>query len=124
MQELSRARFGILFASPLLEHIWADGVELNVQLRENILEHAYRHAGEKRTNVGGWHSEVGGLEFCGSAGQQLINHMREMTEEATHRLYALFSRPPDALSWTLSAWAIRRRSTIEQLPVPLSSCAR
>ena len=31
--------------------------------------------------------------------------MREMTEEATRRLYIAFSRPPEALSWILSAWA-------------------
>jgi hypothetical protein len=102
---LEGARFGSLFASPLLEHIWADGAELNVQLRESILEHARRHPGEEWTNVGGWHSEVGGLEFCGNAGKRLINHMHETTEEATHRLCALFSHPPDPVSWTLSAWA-------------------
>jgi uncharacterized protein (TIGR02466 family) len=105
MRELETARLGNLFASPLLEHVWADGSQLNAQLRESILTHACQYPGEGRTNVGGWHSEVGGLEFCGSAGQRLISHMREMTEEATRRLYALFSRLPDPLSWTLSAWA-------------------
>jgi uncharacterized protein (TIGR02466 family) len=109
MRELESARFGNLFASPLLEHVWADSAELNPQLRESILMHACRHPGEERTNVGGWHSEVCGLEFCGSAAQRLIGRMREMVEEATHRLYARFSREPDQLSWTLSAWANSNR---------------
>jgi uncharacterized protein (TIGR02466 family) len=105
MRELDRARFGSLFATPVLEHVWADRAELNVQLRENILEHARQHPGNERTNVGGWHSETGALEFCGQAGERLIRHMRDMTEEATRRLYAQFQRPPESLSWTLSAWA-------------------
>lgn len=116
---LEGARFGSLFASPLLEHIWADGAALNVHLRDSILVHARRHPGEERTNVGGWHSEAGGLEFCGNAGKRLINHMHEMTEEATHRLYAMFSRAPDPLSWTLSAWAnVNRRGDFNEMHTP------
>jgi uncharacterized protein (TIGR02466 family) len=94
-----------LFASPLLEHVWDDGPALNAQLRESILAHARRHPGTEQTNVGGWHSETGGLEFCGQAGQRLIGHMRELTDEATRRLYAGFGRAPETLSWSMSAWA-------------------
>jgi hypothetical protein len=36
MRELKRARFGNLFASPLLETTWEDGEELNAQLRDSI----------------------------------------------------------------------------------------
>jgi len=105
MRELADARSGSLFATPLLTHIWADGLELNAQLRESILEHASRQAGAELTNVGGWHSEPGTLEFCGSAGQRLIRHMDAMIKEATLRLYAEFGRPPEHASWLLSAWA-------------------
>ena len=116
MRELEAARFGSLFASPLLEHMWADGAELNVELRERVLEHARRHPGSEQTNVGGWHSEIGRLEFCGSAGERLVRHMREMTEEATLRLYASYSRPPEPLSWILSAWAnINRRGDFNNM---------
>ena len=59
------------------------------------LRHARQHPGEERTNVGGWHSETGVLEFCGDAGKRLIHHIHEMTEEATRRLYAEFYRPPE-----------------------------
>ena len=105
MRELQAARFGSLFATPVLEHLWAESSELNAQLRESILRHAGEHPGKEQTNVGGWHSDTGALEFCGSAGATLIRRMRDMTEEATLRLYATFSRPPEPLSWVLSAWA-------------------
>jgi hypothetical protein len=103
MAELARAGFGSLFATPVLEHVWADGPQLNTYLRESILAHARQHPGNQRTNVGGWHSETGALEFCGDAGERLIRHMRDMTEEATRRLYAQFDMQPEPLSWTLSA---------------------
>jgi uncharacterized protein (TIGR02466 family) len=110
MGELERARFGSLFVTPVLEHVWTDGTELNAYLRESILAHAGRHPGNARTNVGGWHSETGALEFCGKAGERLIRHMRDMIEEATRRLYAQFNMPPEPLSWTLNAWAnVNRR---------------
>jgi uncharacterized protein (TIGR02466 family) len=106
VHELKRAQSGQFFATPLLEHVWSDGPDLNVALRESILRHARDHSGEQLTNEGGWHSETGRLEFCGSAGERLIAHMREMTREATARLYAEFSaEPPEPLSWILSAWA-------------------
>jgi hypothetical protein len=48
MRELERARSGNLFATPLLSHMWADGTELNPQLREIILEYERRHTGRTR----------------------------------------------------------------------------
>ena len=46
MRELERARFGSLFATPLLSHVWADSSELNPQLRESNLEYAHRNPGK------------------------------------------------------------------------------
>ena len=37
--------------------------------------------------------------------ERLIGHMHAMVQEATLRLYAEYGRPPEALSWTMSAWA-------------------
>jgi uncharacterized protein (TIGR02466 family) len=105
MRKLADARFGSLFASPLLEHVWADGPALNAELRPSILERARQHPGTEQTNIGGWHSETGRLEFCGRSGEQLLQHMRAMTEEATPRLYASFAQQPQADGWILSAWA-------------------
>ena len=72
-----------MFSSPLLAHVWSDVPRLNVSLKQAILDHAQKHPGEERTNLGGWHSETAALEFCGKAGEELIGHMRTMTEEAT-----------------------------------------
>ena len=116
MRVLESARSASLFASPLLTHVWPDGSELNAQLRDSILAHARRRPGTDLTNVGGWHSEPGTLEFCGTAGQRLIRHMDAMIKEATLRLYAEFARPPQRVSWILSAWAnVNRRGDFNQL---------
>jgi uncharacterized protein (TIGR02466 family) len=116
MRELETARFGNLFATPMLSHIWADSAELNAQLRDCILDQARRHPGAARTNMGGWHSEPGLLEFCGEVGARLIDRMDAMVKEATLRLYAEFGHPPQRASWTLSAWAnVNRRGDHNQL---------
>jgi uncharacterized protein (TIGR02466 family) len=115
-RELAEARSGNLFASPLLSHIWADAAELNSPLRESILNQARLGPGSQLTNVGGWHSGPGLLEFCGRAGERLIQHMREMVEEATARLYAEFSRSAQRVDWVLSAWAnVNRRGDFNQM---------
>jgi hypothetical protein len=116
MRDLNSARSANLFASPLLSHIWADAAELNPRLRADILKHEARHPGTTLTNVGGWHSDPGLLEFCGGAGQQLIRYMHEMIEEATLRLYAEFSRPARPANWILNAWAnVNRRGDFNQM---------
>jgi uncharacterized protein (TIGR02466 family) len=94
----------------VMEYLWPDAAQLNSQLRKSILEHARHYPSLKQTNVGGWHSATGHLEFCGSAGEQLIAHMFEMTTEATGRLYVEYGRSPEPLNWTLTAWAnVNRR---------------
>ena len=116
MRELETARFGNLFATPVLSHVWPDPAGLNAALRTSILGHASQHPGAARTNMGGWHSAPGLLEFCGEAGTQLIRRMDAMVKEATARLHAEFGRPPQSATWTLSAWAnINRTGDYNQL---------
>lgn len=110
MSTLSDARFQALFATPVMEHAWPGSEGLNARLREAVLAEALRAPGVAQTNVGGWHSAPGTLEFCGEAGQALVRRMVEMTQEATLRLYAGFNEPPEQLGWSLSAWAnVNRR---------------
>jgi uncharacterized protein (TIGR02466 family) len=107
---------GSLFATPVMEYLWPDGAELNPLLRKSILEHARENPGMKQTNVGGWHSATGRLEFCGGAGERLIHHMYAMAEEATGRLFAQNGQPPEIPSWTLTAWAnINRRGNYNNI---------
>ena len=104
MAELENARYTNLFASPLMAHVWADAVELNGELTERIFAHRQASAGETKTNVGGWHSEPGQLEFCGPAGRRLVRHMYEMADEATRRLLSEYRQAPRQMRWTLHAW--------------------
>src|ERR1700743_1001061 len=93
MGELEKARSANLFATPALAHVWSDSVELNGLLRDAILAYEQTHPSVELTNVGGWHSAPGRLEFCGAAGARLLQKMQEMTEEATRRLFAESERP-------------------------------
>ena len=102
--ELNGIKHINLFATPLLVHVWSDAAELNAQLRERILAHERESQGEQKTNIGGWHSETGQLEFCGEAGRRLIRHMYEMGDEATRRVLAESGYPPRPMRWTLYAW--------------------
>ena len=107
--DFSAATFAHLFPAPFMAFVWPDGAELNEELRPRILEHASRFNGLQKSNCGGWHSEVGQLEFCGDAGRRLVRHMYQMADEATRRTVA--ELPSDArmsrwtFQWTLHAWA-------------------
>jgi hypothetical protein len=104
--DFSTAAWGHLFPAPLMVFIWPDGAELNEQLRPRVLEQASRSSGLNKTNAGGWHSEVGRLEFCGDAGKRLVRHMHEMAYEATQRTLAeLRSKSRCTFRWVLHAWA-------------------
>ena len=105
MPDFAAAAFLHLFPSPFMAFVWPDAVELNEEMRVRILEHAAASAGTLKTNVGGWHSESGQLEFCGAAGRRLVRHMYEMADEATRRTLAEQREPPRAMRWTLAAWA-------------------
>src|SRR5580704_11002663 len=105
MPELANAKFTNLFATPMMAHVWNDAAELNEALRSLILEHERASAGERKTNIVGWHSETGQLEFCGDAGRRLVRHMYEMADEATRRVFAESQQPSRTMRWTLDAWA-------------------
>lgn len=104
MAELANAKFAHLFPTPFMSHVWSDGAELNEALRPLILDHASSTAGLNKTNVGGWHSEAGQLEFCGPAGRRLIRHMYEMADEATRRVLTESNQSVRPMRWTLFAW--------------------
>jgi hypothetical protein len=64
-------------------HKWANSAALNSELRDAILSFEAKARSIPRTNVGGWHSEPGKLEFCGAAGAMLMERMYAMGNEAT-----------------------------------------
>ncbi len=105
MAEAARTNYTNIFGSPLMAHHWPNAESLNEALRVSILEHEGSESGEAKTNVGGWHSASGQLEFCGVAGRTLIAHMLEMADEATARVFKEYGHPVRKLAWTLYAWA-------------------
>ena len=100
MAELTSAKFTNLFAHPLISHVWSDAAQLHDELVQRILAHEKKTAGVALTNVGGWHSESGQLEFCGEAGRRLVRHMYEMADEATRRVVAESQQPARTMRWT------------------------
>jgi uncharacterized protein (TIGR02466 family) len=86
-------------------HIWPEAAELNDELRSRILSHRQSHSGESKSNIGGWHSDAGRLEFCGDAGRRLLRYMYDLTDEATRRVLTEFGQPMRPFRWTLYAWA-------------------
>lgn len=50
------------FATPIVNYRWQDTDELNAALRSLILELEQSAPGVERSNVGGWHSDLGFLE--------------------------------------------------------------
>lgn len=105
MAELAGAQFVELFSSPFISHAWPDSEALNRELKQKILAHEREspQSGQNKSNVGGWHSEVGQLQFCGAAGKSLIERATAMANEATRRVLAGRDAPP--FGWTLEAWA-------------------
>jgi len=105
MAGLSDARIVNFFTSPFMIHTWPNSDALNNELREKILaeERATGGKAKSRSNVGGWHSYTGILEFCGEAGKTLIARMIEMADEATRQTLA--GRDMPAFSWKFEMWA-------------------
>jgi len=60
-----------LFGVPFLSRVWPDSDELNQDLRRRILarERDATARSVTKSNVGGWQSDSGGLEWCGEAGK-------------------------------------------------------
>jgi uncharacterized protein (TIGR02466 family) len=105
MAGLESAEFAPLFPTPFLSYQWPDSDALNKELREKILAHERAHpgSGQSKSNIGGWHSETGQLQFCGSAGRTLVERATAMTNEATQRVFA--GREAPSFGWTIEAWA-------------------
>lgn len=101
----AEARLANVFATPLVTCVLQGMSELNEALRSAILAHRSASSGVSKSNRGGWHSEIGALEFCGDAGERLVSHMRELGDEATRRVFAEFREPIAALQWKVYAWA-------------------
>lgn len=94
-----------VFSVPLITHVWTDCAALNEQLRARILAHAAVDQGVQATNLGGWHSANGQLEFLGELREPLLQRMLLMTNHATNKLVTELGLTPVTLQWSFLAWA-------------------
>lgn len=105
MTDFADARIEYYFPHPFMRHVWPDHAALNEDLRRHVLAHEAANPTLAKTNVGGWHSETGMLEFCGEAGKMLVERMAQMANRASGQVFAAFQRQSPPLAWTLRAWA-------------------
>jgi uncharacterized protein (TIGR02466 family) len=105
MSELDVVKLDYCFPSPVMRHVWADCAGLNKELRRHILAHERESRGQAKSNIGGWHSETGLLEWCGDAGKTLVGRMVEMANHATTEVMLAQGIKPTEFGWTLQAWA-------------------
>ena len=94
-----------LYSVPLMTYVWPNSAGLNEQLRERILSHAAQDRGVQATNIGGWHSANGELEFLGELREPLFQRMLALVNEATGRLAGDRGLPAIAVRWSFLAWA-------------------
>jgi uncharacterized protein (TIGR02466 family) len=102
---MATAKYAHAFFVPLVTYLWPDSGPLNEKLRARILAHAATDQGMQATNVGGWHSANGQLEFLGELREPLLQRMLLMTNEATRTYVAEVGLKPVSLQWSFLAWA-------------------
>jgi uncharacterized protein (TIGR02466 family) len=102
---IPNASYGYLFRTPFLAHIWHENAALNTVISERIFAHRRKAASESRSNVGGWHSETGELEFLEDARAPLMAQMHQLADEATRRVLAEEGAPAVAVQWRFFGWA-------------------
>jgi len=104
LPDLEKANFEFCFPVPLMCHVWPDTAALNEELRRLSLARENEAGGRTKSNVGGWHSETGVLEWMGDAGKALVERMAALVNHATARLMSAYGREPSAFNWTYQAW--------------------
>jgi uncharacterized protein (TIGR02466 family) len=104
-RSLSAARLQHPFFVPLLVHRWDASEALNAELEAAIARQRQASEGVRRSNVGGWHSELGLLEWAGEPGRALVARMVAMANHATRLLMQEHQVSAPRFGWKVSAWA-------------------
>lgn len=102
---MATLNFQNIFAVPLATCQWDDSAALNQDLRDRIFAHRKTYRGDGRSNVGGWRSETGQLEFLGDAGREVIDRLHAMTFEATRTVFQQQNLSAPQIRWQLQGWA-------------------
>lgn len=94
-----------LFSVPFISRNWGDSAGYNEIVRKAIFARQKISKGESHSNVGGWHSESGQLEFLGAAAQWLIDRAYELAGEAMGRVFSEYGLLAPRVNWKFEAWA-------------------
>lgn len=109
-QSLAGARLRHLFFVPVLAHRWEDSEGLNAALEAAVLDQEGSSPGVHRSNVGGWHSEPGLLDWAREAGRSLVSRMVAMANHATRLVFREHEVSGPRFGWKMSAWANLNRA--------------
>lgn len=90
-----------IFATPVIVERLSDAEELNAQLESTILARREGHRGIRRSNIGGWHSDTGFLDWGGEPARLLARRVVELADSHTTDRLA----PQEAHPWQVEAWA-------------------
>ena len=96
-----------LFPTPLFSVVFPDVGTLNTQLRDIILERERTTKSARKSNIGGWQSDVDFLSWKGAAVAELGRCMSTAVEAATRQLP--ISAPQLQIGFELIAWAAVNR---------------
>lgn len=94
-----------IFTVPLITCQWDDSAALHAELLASISTHQKGYQGDGRSNVGGWRSETGQLEFLGNAGREVIARMQSVVSEATRVLFQQQGLNAPQIRYQLQGWA-------------------
>jgi uncharacterized protein (TIGR02466 family) len=101
---MANFKFQNIFTVPLATCEWDDSGALHEVLLRRISAHQKSYRGDSRSNIGGWRSETGQLEFLGDAGREVIGRMQTLTVEATRAVFQQHGLAPPQMRWQLQAW--------------------
>jgi uncharacterized protein (TIGR02466 family) len=92
----------LLFSTPVLVDRLPETAEINPRLERAILDRREQGPGIKRTNRGGWHSDLDLLRWAGEFVRPAIARMVALADAATVDTQA---RSGERRGWLLEAWA-------------------
>ena len=93
-----------IFATPVVVYPWPDSALLNMGLADVVLEAERADRGLRRSNVGGWHSD---LDFLGASSDS-ITALRQRVVEMIMAVTATFlndSNGDRAFNYVIEGWA-------------------
>jgi uncharacterized protein (TIGR02466 family) len=95
-------RVELLFPTPLIVDQLEDAAAINRDLERVILNHQAESEGIRRSNLGGWHSDLKLLDWARVEVTPVVRRVVELADSATIDTQA---EPGQRRGWLLEAWA-------------------